>query len=197
MKRIRASIVSLLLVGSLSIPALAQPGHSVELSTIRIANFGNVSPGYYRGAQPKGEDFADLAAIGIKTVIDLQKDGDPGEQSAVEGHGMQFLRIPMTTRVAPTNEQIARFLATVNDPAKQPVYVHCAGGRHRTGVMTAVYRMSNERWEAAKAFAEMKKYDFGKDYLHPEFKRFVYGFHPAPAQPPVPVVALATATGAD
>ena len=24
----------------------------------------------------------------------------------------------------------------------------------------------------------MKQYKFGPDFLHPEFKRFVYGYHP-------------------
>jgi hypothetical protein len=33
----------------------------------------------------------------------------------------------MATRVAPTLEQIAQFMAIVTNPAHQPVYVHCAG----------------------------------------------------------------------
>jgi Tyrosine phosphatase family len=55
-----------------------------------------------------------------------------------------FYRIPMTTRVPPTREQLALFLGIVNDPVRQPVYVHCKGGKHRTGVMTAVYRMERQ-----------------------------------------------------
>ena len=47
---------------------------------------------------------------------------------------------------------------------------------HRTGVMTAVYRMTADGWTADKAFPEMKQYKFGIDFLHPEFKRFVYAF---------------------
>ena len=38
------------------------------------------------------------------------------------------------------------FLKIVNDPKNQPVYVHCVGGRHRTGVMTAIYRMTVDKW---------------------------------------------------
>ena len=45
----------------------------------------------------------------------------------------------MTTHEPPTNEQLAQFLRIVNDPVQQPVYVHCKGGRHRTGVMTAAF----------------------------------------------------------
>ena len=32
------------------------------LDNVRIENFGRVNDRYYRGAQPKGRDFADLAA---------------------------------------------------------------------------------------------------------------------------------------
>ena len=45
---------------------------------------------------------------------------------------MTFRRIPMATRVVPTLEQIAQFMTIVTNPAHQPVYVHCAGGKHRT-----------------------------------------------------------------
>src|SRR5687767_15072994 len=92
----------------------------------------------------------------------------------VERSGMKYMRMPMTTRQAPTPAMIDAFLHLVTDPANQPVYVHCVGGRHRTGVMTAVYRMSQDGWTAAQAFKEMKQFKFGADYLHPEFKRFVY-----------------------
>jgi tyrosine-protein phosphatase SIW14 len=147
------------------------------LSSIRIDNFGRLNAAYYRGAQPQGRDYADLAAIGIRTVIDLQADGDNNaEAGLVEAAGMHFYRIPMTTRVAPTAEQLALFLRVVNDPAQQPVYVHCKGGRHRTGVMSAVYRLEKDGWTADQAFREMKKYDFGLDFLHPEFKQFVYTY---------------------
>jgi protein tyrosine/serine phosphatase len=54
--------------------------------------------------------------------------------------------------------------------------VHCVGGRHRTGVMTAVYRLTHDAWTADRAFSEMKQYKFGADFLHPEFKTFVYDY---------------------
>jgi uncharacterized protein (TIGR01244 family) len=152
----------------------------VDLSNIRIGNFGRISPAYYRGEQPEGRDYADLAALGIKTVIDLQADGENyNEEALVEAAGMTFYRIPMTTRVEPTAGQLAQFLQIVNDPAQQPVFVHCKGGKHRTGVMTAVYRMEQDGWSADRAFREMKQYEFGWDFLHPEFKRFVYGYKPS------------------
>jgi len=95
----------------------------------------------------------------------------------------------MTTRTAPTSAQLAEFLKIVNDPAQQPVYVHCVGGRHRTGVMTAVYRMTGDaHLSSDQAFAEMKQFKFGADFLHPEFKRFVYAYQPD-VEPATPTLA--------
>ena len=160
---------------------------------IGIENFGRINETYYRGAQPDGRDYTDLAALGVKTVIDLQQDGLVIERQLVESAGMRFFRIPMTTRTAPTSDDISRFLQLVNDPANQPVYVHCAGGRHRTGVMTALYRMTHDGWNPDQAFKEMKHYDFGADFLHPEFKRFVYGYHSEPKAPMAVEAVAATA----
>ena len=44
--------------------------------------------------------------------------------------------------------------------------------------MTAVFRMSDDGWTADKAFAEMKQYKYGADFLHSEFKEFVYAYRP-------------------
>ena len=151
----------------------------VDVSNIPIDNFGRINPHYYRGEQPEGRDYEDLAALGIRTVIDLQKYGDNvNEERLVEEAGMTFVRIPMTTHVPPTPEQVELFLGIVNDPARQPVYVHCKGGKHRTGVMTAVYRMEHDGWTAKQAFKDMKEYEFGWDFLHLEFKQFVYDYQP-------------------
>lgn len=155
-------------------------GTASSVPALGIDNFGRINETYYRGSQPDGRDYTDLAALGVKTVIDLQRDGPENERQLVEAAGMTFHRIPMTTRKAPTSADLATFLQLVNDPKNQPVYVHCAGGRHRTGVMTAVYRMTHDGWTSDQAFKEMKRYDFGADFLHPEFKRFVYDYKAAP-----------------
>jgi tyrosine-protein phosphatase SIW14 len=150
---------------------------SATLANIRIDNFGQISQNYYRGAQPENRDYADLARLGVKTVIDLQADGEAGEKGLVERAGMKFYRIPMTTSDRPSDSAVTQFLKLVNDPANQPVYVHCKGGRHRTGVMTAVYRMTNNGWTADRAYQEMKQFRFEGFPGHPTLKRFVYDYY--------------------
>ena len=150
---------------------------SATLANIRIDNFGQINQNYYRGAQPENRDYTDLAKLGVKTVIDLQADGQASEKGLVERAGMKFYRIPMTTSDRPSDSAVTQFLKIVNDPANQPVYVHCKGGRHRTGVMTAVYRMTNNGWTADKAYQEMKQYRFEGFPGHPTLKRFVYDYY--------------------
>jgi protein tyrosine/serine phosphatase len=164
-------------------PAAAQysfadpPAAGLSISSVHIDNFGQVSGTYFRGGQPQGRDYTDLATLGVKTVINLTSDDATADEKAMaEKAGLAYFQIPMTTRVAPTAAQLTEFLKLVNDPANLPVYVHCVGGRHRTGVMTAAYRITHDGWTADQAFKEMKQYKFGADFLHPEFKQFVYAY---------------------
>lgn len=150
---------------------------SGDLSKVHIKNFGRINDAYYRGAQPEKGNYAELAAIGIKAVVDVHRRGPSDEQRSVEAAGMKFFRIPLDEDDVPTGAQVEQFLSIVNDPANQPVFVHCAGGRHRTGALTAVYRMKHDNWTTDEAFAEMKRYEFLKDGDHSALKNFVYDFN--------------------
>ena len=154
------------------------PSRAIAPEDIDIDNFAKVNDGYYRGGQPLSSDYADLAALGVTTVINLTNDDDgrDDERAMVEQHGMTYLNIPMTTRRPPTDAEIAAFLAAVDEEGT--VYVHCVGGRHRTGVMTAVYRMTRDGLTGEQAFKEMKQFKYGPDFLHPEFKKFVQKYQP-------------------
>ncbi|HSE43011.1 MAG TPA: dual specificity protein phosphatase family protein [Acidobacteriota bacterium] len=152
--------------------------NNIEKSKIKIANFGRIDDHYYRGAQPKNSDYQDLAALGIMSVITLTSDDtDPNEKVLVEKTGMKFYQIPMDSKIPPTPSQLAEFLRIVNDRDNQPVYVHCAAGKHRTGVMSAAYRLSHYGWTADQAYDEMKQYKFGLALFHPKLKSFVYDYY--------------------
>ena len=171
---------------------------AIALSSVHISNFGRINDNYYRGAQPRGSDYRELSALGVKTIINLtSSDSQSDERAMAEHAGMNYVQIPMTTHVPPTQEQIKQFLSLVTDSASEPVYVHCVGGKHRTGVMTAVYRMTLDGWNADQAFKEMKQYKFGWEALHPEFKKFVYSYQPNhdfSAKGVLPTAATATGT---
>jgi protein tyrosine/serine phosphatase len=144
---------------------------------IRIKNFGQMDARFYRGAQPAKEDYKGLAALGINTVIDLREDPKSYERPLVESLGMKYVNIPMIDKSYPTPEVTALFLKTVNDPATGKFFVHCAGGRHRTGAMGAVYRFQFYDWTFDQAYQEMKHYDFYTNWGHEAFKDFVLDYY--------------------
>jgi protein tyrosine/serine phosphatase len=146
----------------------------------RIENFGKVNDNYYRGSQPNKVQLTALKTMGVKTIIDLRRDYVPGERQWATELGMNYFNIPLRPGRRATKEQTEYFLRLVNDPTKGPVYVHCRGGRHRTGAMTAVYRMTHDNWTADQAWAEMKKYDFNSGFLSAgpkDQKKFVFDFY--------------------
>lgn len=167
--------LALVLSGSLQARSLS-PTSAAD--SIRIDNFGKVSDTLYRGAQPAGRDYADLAAIGVKTVVNLRDDGDANESALVKKAGMNFVLIPMSGWEKPSDKAIAQFLDLMNKPENLPVYVHCKVGKHRTGAMVALYRMTTDHWDAAKAYTEMQKYHFDVLFTpHTELKQFVFDYY--------------------
>jgi len=149
----------LALILSLSGIAFAKK-HDEKFPDVKISNFGQLDERFYRGARPKDRDYQALAALGIKTIIDLTDNSRSYEQPAVEAAGLRYVNVPLVDKSYPTAEQVNAFLKVVNDPATGKFYVHCAGGRHRTGIMAAVYRFNHDHWNYDQAYAEMLQYDF-------------------------------------
>jgi protein tyrosine/serine phosphatase len=135
------------------------PSKFINDKKIGISNFGKMDDRFYRGARPGKKDFYTLKAIGIDTIIDLT-DNSPEERSLAEAAGLKYVNIPIKDKSYPTDEAVAAFLKTVNDEAATGVfYVHCAGGRHRTGDMGALYRFQ-QGWDYDRVYKEMENYDF-------------------------------------
>jgi len=175
MKSYHRYYIALLLATVFASIAAAQ-----ELSAppISIQNFAKVSDNYYRGSQPSAQQFEDLKRLGVKTIIDLRKDRMKEASEWARAAGLQYINIPLTTKKPATEDQTAELLKLVNDPANQPVYVHCKGGRHRTGQMTAIFRITNDGWTSEQAYEEMKKYDFEDSFFYPRsLKKYVFSYY--------------------
>ncbi len=164
---------------SFVVAMLLRPGAAESADAVRIGvdNFGQINSNYYRGAQPDRGDFNDLKRLGIKTVIDLQEKGERDEPEWVRTAGMQFFNLRLSSTRPASAAETEYFLKLVNDPANWPVFVHCAGGRHRTGEMTAIYRISHDGWTADKAYQEMKRFKYYSFGGHGSLKDHVYGYY--------------------
>jgi len=163
------------LILTLSVVSFAK-GHENSFPTIKISNFGQMDENFYRGARPKDKDYPALKELGIKTIIDLTDNSREYEQPAVEAAGLRYINIPLVDKTSPTADQINTFLKVVNDPATGKFFVHCAGGRHRTGIMGAVYRFNHDHWNYDQAYAEMMKFDFYTSNGHGGQLNFVQNY---------------------
>ena len=194
------AVLSFVLVSSISTVA-QQIAPSTEAAAasaeVKIKNFGQMDDRFFRGAQPKEEDYKQLAALGIKTIIDLRQDPMAYEKREAEAAGIRYVNLPMSDKDYPPTATIDQFLKLVDDPSTGKFYVHCAGGRHRTGVMGAVYRFNRYNWNYDQVYAEMKKYDFYTRWGHGDMKKFVQDYavtfqnHNASAAAAAPVTTTA------
>jgi len=165
----------LALIFALSTLSLAQNKEG-SFRNIKIKNFGQMDERFYRGARPKDQDYKALATLGIRTIIDLTDNSKEYEQPAVEAAGLRYVNIPMEDKSYPSIEQINLFLKVVDDPATGKFFVHCAGGRHRTGVVGAVYRFNHDHWTYDQVLSEMNQYEFGSGFGHGKQKDFVQNY---------------------
>jgi protein tyrosine/serine phosphatase len=145
-------------ISALTVSAQSSPDKNA-FPTIKISNFGKMDDRFYRGARPGKKDFVALKAIGIDTIIDLT-DNSPEEQGLAEAAGLKYINIAIKDKSYPTQAAADEFLKVANDPATGKFFVHCAGGRHRTGDMGALYRFANYGWNYDQVMQEMKNFDY-------------------------------------
>jgi uncharacterized protein (TIGR01244 family) len=150
-------------VTKLAIAALMLPFGLAAEQPVGVPNFQQLSEKIYRGAQPSEAGFRALAKMGIRTIVDLRREAVQvrSEQQMVEALGMRFLSVPMTMH-APTNEQISRVMEELSTNAG-PVFVHCHGGKDRTGTVIACYRKAHDGWDAQKALDEANLHGMKRD----------------------------------
>ena len=148
--------------------------------------FREVAPGkFYRCGQMSADGFRKkLREHQIKLVINLQDEyPDPllsngywdsphipeSQVCEQEDARLVFLTFAGTrgllarNEATPTNRPkvIDDFLELCDDPGNYPILIHCMAGLHRTGALTAVYRMEYEGWSVADAVRELRANGYG------------------------------------
>jgi len=172
----RAFVASPLIILFVVAFSFAQTAPSKNFPNIKIKNFGQMDDHYYRGAQPEPDDYKSLAALGVKTIIDLRDDPVSYEKADTEAAGMKYINIPMSDNNYPKPESIETFLKIANDPATGVFYAHCKGGKHRTGITGAAYRLTKDGWDFDKVYLEMKNYAFYSNWGYGAMKDFVVDY---------------------
>jgi tyrosine-protein phosphatase SIW14 len=142
-----------------------------------VANFAEVSPGLYRGAQPDARGFQELKNLGVAVDVDLRAGREQGEKErrTVEALGMRYVGIRWSSFHEPNDSQVAEFLGLVQANPDEKIFVHCREGRDRTGVMVAAFRIADEHWPAEAAVREMQAFHFHSFWFH-SWKSYVLKF---------------------
>lgn len=168
---------------------------------VHAKRFRELEPGvFYRVGQPTEFGLRYLIRNrGVKTVLSFQSwdvrlrhglfdVGDPsGEKEAefVRSLGARHLQWPLGDEPYwpwPTPWVYDEFFKLIDDPDNLPVVVHCAGGRHRTGSLSALYRLEYDRWPVERVLEEMYSFKFGHPIPIQEHNLRTYTPRPRPAE---------------
>lgn len=141
-------------------------------------NYREVNSEIARGGQPTPEGFRNLAAMGIRTIVDLRGSGErsESERKLVKALGMRYVSIPMSSVRPPTTQEISQVLQVFNERSAAPIFVHCRRGADRTGTVLAVYRMEQDRWTNQQALREARRYGMSW-YQYPR-QRYISRYEP-------------------
>lgn len=134
-------------------PSLAEPRDDIP----GLPNFAKISDALYRGAQPTAEGFQALAKMGVKTVVNLRM--LHSDRDLLKGTGLKYLHIKAKAW-HPEDEDVASVLKVIEDPANQPVFVHCQHGADRTGTMVAAYRIVEQGMSSEDAAQELPRFHY-------------------------------------
>jgi protein tyrosine phosphatase (PTP) superfamily phosphohydrolase (DUF442 family) len=115
-------------------------------------------PGLATGGQPSAARWAELARAGYRTVIDLREPYEPrdhDEPAAVRAAGLAYVPLPVS-QPRLTDDVFTQFRALVRDPARRPIFVHCATS-NRVGALLLPYYALDEHRPLAEAIDLAKR----------------------------------------
>jgi len=134
-----------------------------------LPRFFNVDGGLYRSAAPTTYGIMkELAAAGIKTVVDLRlpREKKLNEAETFKTLGVNYIARPMSfVRQNPT-PYVHEIIDFIGDKNNWPLLVHCKEGKDRTGLIIGLYRVKNQGWAAADAWAEMRARGYNRSFKY-------------------------------
>jgi protein tyrosine/serine phosphatase len=161
--------------------ALAPPAALYRYEYVEAKRFHIVTPGrFYRSGQMTAPGLnATIERYKIKTIINLQNEepdplladhwlgkGKIPESELCEKLGVKY--VLLTPDILPPDNTLDSippvvddYLKLLDDEANYPVLLHCKAGLHRTGRLTAIYRMEYLGWSPGEALREARANNYG------------------------------------
>jgi protein-tyrosine phosphatase len=161
--------------------ALAPPVVLYRAQYIHAKRFREVEPGrFYRSGQMTAAGFREtIERYHIKTVVNLQhEEPDPlladywlgrgkiPEKELCEQLGVKYVLLtpdllPPDNTLDKEPPAVTQWLELLDDEKNYPILLHCKAGLHRTGRLTAIYRMEYHGWSAGEALREAQANGYG------------------------------------
>ena len=166
-------VICALFLVALPAPAQQQDRSGEENRSKDLPNFARINDRLYRGGQPRKDSIRKLAALGVKTIINLRDDDENAQAESTEANaaGLDYFNIPLKRFGRPNDSQIERVLSLIDSKEHGVVFIHCHKGGDRTGMIIALYRISHDGWTDHEAIQEAKRFGMGfwqvqmKDYI--------------------------------
>lgn len=175
-RRAIPAALALVLYGfSVSPAASADPlprpaGWAIAVSGTSVANLYRVDPDLFRSAQPTSAGFRELAALGIRSVLDVA--GGDGDAQAAGSADFRLFHVPMTA-FGLREDQVVEALRILIDVKNRPLLIHCQHGADRTGAIVALYRVVVQGWSKEDAVREMNEGGFHHSSFWRNLDRYV------------------------
>jgi endonuclease/exonuclease/phosphatase family metal-dependent hydrolase/protein tyrosine phosphatase (PTP) superfamily phosphohydrolase (DUF442 family) len=155
-----------------SIPARPPGGYRFARAdpSVPIKSFAWIDSTFARGGRPGPEGILALKEHGFRTVINFTRSAD--ERKEVTAAGLDYFELPLTAHLwssPPQEEQVRQFFRIALDPARRPLFIHCARGVDRTGMMAGLYRIEVQGWQPTAAMEEMRAlgyHDYYNDLIN-------------------------------
>ncbi len=186
MRRMTGKKRKLLLLGTIVVLAIAGAATAFLVREHRLLyHFHVVEPGvFYRSGQLERSALERVrAATGIRTIIDLsvERRDHPlirDEVAFAAEEGIRYVHLPVPPGAEGIEPFVERFLEVMDDLPGRPVLLHCWHGVHRTGLMTAVFRMEYQRATNEEALEGLALFGRDKEDFGPGDREFIAGYVP-------------------
>jgi uncharacterized protein (TIGR01244 family) len=169
----RRIAVTLALVGTVSLTAAPQDVRKQDFPCFRILR--RVESTIACGGATTPEALAELKMAGFVSVVNLRLTEEEGAripeaQAAADKAGVRYFHLPFRTS-SPDPDLVDRFIATVNEPKNQPVFIHC-GSANRVAALWMIKRVKVDKWPVERALEEATAIGLTSEAL----KEFALGY---------------------
>lgn len=128
------------------------PAQAEKCEVEGVENLYKITPELYRSGQPTPQGFANLQAMGVRTVLNMREYHDDARKA--RHTNLNLLRYPVGT--SDVTEQDVENCLRMLLAAPKPAVLHCWHGSDRTGIVVAAWRILFEGWTVGQAEAEFR-----------------------------------------